>query len=202
MFGKSHETPPWEPSVTGPFDRWPAHSGFEKFYGLLQGESDPTHRCCRWRDPDLGAARAGLPFQRRYHRPGDREGSQPQSLTPDRPFFIYYAPAASTTRTPARKWIDKYQGKFDQGWDKLREEILARQIERGIMPPNTKLAPMPDIASHGIRSGRRKRGCCRVRWGSTPRQLRAHRPRDRPADRGDRRPRGAGQHPRRLGRRR
>src|SRR5258708_18615585 len=68
-----------------------------------------------------------------------------KSVRPDKPFFIYFAPGA--THAPhhvPKQWIDKYKGKFDQGWDALREETLARQIKLGVVPPGTKLAPKPE----------------------------------------------------------
>ena len=147
MFGKSHELPPWELSVSGPLDRWPVHSGFDKFYGFLQGESDLY-------SPVLydGVTRIPTPRDPDYHVSTDITDQAikwvraQQSLTPDKPFFIYYA--AAGTHDPhhvPEKWIAKYKGKFDQGWDKLREEILARQISLGIVPPNTTLAPMPEV---------------------------------------------------------
>src|SRR5579864_8080742 len=68
-----------------------------------------------------------------------------KSLTPDKPFFMYFAPGA--THAPhhvPKEWIAKYKGKFDQGWDKVREETLARQIKLGVVPEGTKLAPKPE----------------------------------------------------------
>lgn len=147
MFGKCHELPPWELSVSGPLDRWPAHSGFDKFYGFLQGESDLYA-------PALydGVTRIPTPRKADYHVSTDITDQaivwvrSQQSLTPDKPFFLYYA--AAGTHDPhhvPKAWIDKYKGKFDQGWEKLREETLARQIALGAVPPNTKLAPMPEV---------------------------------------------------------
>jgi len=147
MFGKCHELPPWELSVSGPMDRWPAHSGFDKFYGFLQGESDLY-------SPALydGVTRIPTPRDPDYHVSTDITDKAivwvrtQQSLTPDKPFFVYYA--AAGTHDPHHvptKWIDKYKGKFDKGWDALRDETLARQIQLGTVPPNTKLAPMPEM---------------------------------------------------------
>lgn len=147
MFGKSHELPPWELSVSGPFDRWPAHSGFDKFYGFLQGETDLYA-------PALydGVTRIPTPRDPNYHVSTDITDQaivwvrSQQSLTPDKPFFIYYA--AAGTHDPhhvPEEWIAKYKGRFDRGWEKLREETLARQIALGTVPPNTKLAPMPKV---------------------------------------------------------
>ena len=99
MFGKSHELPPWELSVSGPLDRWPAHSGFDKFYGFLQGESDLY-------SPALydGVTRIPTPREPDYHVSTDITDKaivwvrSQQSLTPDKPFFIYYAAAGRTIR--------------------------------------------------------------------------------------------------------
>jgi arylsulfatase A-like enzyme len=147
MFGKCHELPPWELSVSGPMDRWPVHSGFDKFYGFLQGEADLY-------SPPLydGVTRIPTPRDADYHVSTDISDKAivwvrtQQSLTPEKPFFIYYS--AAGTHDPhhvPKKWIEKYKGKFDQGWEKLREETLARQIKLGTVPPGTRLAPMPDI---------------------------------------------------------
>src|SRR5450755_1439942 len=146
-FGKYHETPPWEVSVSGPFDRWPTHSGFDKFYGFIGGETN------MW-SPLIydGTAYAEIPHDNpNYNFNEDMTDKSiswmryQQSLTPDKPFFMYFAPGA--THAPhhvPKEWIAKYKGKFDQGWDKLREETLARQKKLGIVPQNTILAPKPD----------------------------------------------------------
>jgi len=144
-FGKYHETPPWEISISGPQDRWPTRSGFEKFYGFIGGETN------QW-SPFLydGTAIVELPKDSNYHFMNDMTNQAiswvgyQQAVTPGKPFFVYFAPGA--THAPhhvPKDWIAKYKGKFDQGWDKLREETLARQIKQGIVPPGTKLAPKP-----------------------------------------------------------
>ncbi|HET9702160.1 MAG TPA: arylsulfatase, partial [Burkholderiales bacterium] len=144
-FGKWHETASWEASVSGPFDRWPTRQGFDKFYGFIGGETN------QWA-PFLydGDAQVELPNDPNYHFMTDMTDKAvawikyQKALTPDKPSFIYFAPGA--THAPhhvPREWIAKWQGKFDQGWDKLREETLARQISLGIVPPGTKLAPKP-----------------------------------------------------------
>ena len=147
-FGKWHETAAWEASISGPIVRWPTGptGGFDKFYGFLGGETnqwapfiyDGTHPVELPEDPDYhfltdmtDQAIAWIRYQK--------------ALTPEKPFFVYYAPGA--THAPhhvPKKWIERWQGKFDQGWDKLREEILARQIEQGIVPEGTQLAPKPE----------------------------------------------------------
>ncbi|MEZ4412048.1 MAG: arylsulfatase [Gemmatimonadales bacterium] len=145
-FGKYHETPPWEVSVSGAYDRWPTHSGFDKFYGFIGGETN------QWA-PLLydGTTMIEPPRDPRYHFTVDMTDKtiawmQAQhALTPDKPFFVYYAPGA--THAPhhvPKEWIAKFKGQFDQGWDKVREETLARQIKLGVVPAGTPLAPKPE----------------------------------------------------------
>ncbi|AMV41015.1 Arylsulfatase (plasmid) [Planctomyces sp. SH-PL62] len=145
-FGKCHEVPPWEVSPSGPTDRWPTRSGFDKFYGFIGGETN------QWA-PSLydGLAKVELPEDPNYHLLTDmtdqavRWVRQQQSLTPDRPFFVYFAPGA--THAPhhvPQEWADKYKGAFDGGWDRYREETLARQKALGVVPPDTRLAPKPE----------------------------------------------------------
>jgi len=144
-FGKYHETPPWEVSVSGPYDRWPTHSGFDKFYGFIGGETnqwapaifDGTIRVEHAPDPD-------------YHFTVDMTDQaiawiQAQhSLTPDRPFFVYFATGAlHAPHHVPRPYIDRYKGQFDQGWDALREETFARQKKLGVIPPAAQLTQRP-----------------------------------------------------------
>jgi arylsulfatase len=142
-FGKWHETASWEASVSGPFDRWPTRQGFDKFYGFLGGETN------QWA-PFLydGDAQVELPNDPNYHFMADMTDKAvawvkyQKALTPEKPSFVYFAPGA--THAPhhvPKEWIAKWAGKFDQGWDKLREETLARQIKLGVVPAGTKLAP-------------------------------------------------------------
>ncbi len=144
-FGKWHETAAWETSVSGPFDRWPTRQGFDKFYGFIGGETN------QWA-PYLfdGVAPVELPHDPNYHFMTDMTDQASawiryqKAMTPDKPLFVYFAPGA--THAPhhvPKQWIAKWKGKFDQGWDKLREETLARQIKMGIVPPGTRLAPKP-----------------------------------------------------------
>jgi arylsulfatase A-like enzyme len=144
-FGKYHETPPWEISNSGPQDRWPTRSGFEKFYGFIGGETN------QW-SPLIydGITLVETPEDPNYHFTTDMTNQAiswvrfQQALSPDKPFFMYYAPGATHAphHVPA-KWIEKYKGKFDQGWDKMRELTLERQKKMGLVPENTKLAPKP-----------------------------------------------------------
>jgi arylsulfatase A-like enzyme len=145
FFGKNHETAAWEVSPSGPTDRWPTRSGFDKFYGFIGGETN------QWA-PFLydGLSPVETPDDPNYHFLTDMTDKAvswmlfQKALTPDKPFFMYFAPGA--THAPhhvSKEWIAKYKGKFDQGWDKLREETLARQIKLGVVPAGTKLAPKP-----------------------------------------------------------
>src|SRR5712692_9887795 len=144
-FGKYHETPPWEVSVSGPYDRWPTHSGFDKFYGFIGGETN------QWAPAIFdGTIRVEPPHDPNYHFTTDMTNQaigwmQAQhSLTPDRPFYVYFATGAlHAPHHVPKEYIDKYKGKFDQGWDKLREETFARQKASGIIPQSAQLTPRP-----------------------------------------------------------
>ncbi len=144
-FGKSHETAAWEVSPSGPTNRWPTRSGFDKFYGFIGGETN------QWA-PTLyeGLNQIETPKDPNYHFMTDMANQAiawtkaVKALTPDKPVFIYFAPGA--THAPhhvPREWIGRYKGKFDQGWDRLREETLARQIALRVVPAGTRLARKP-----------------------------------------------------------
>ncbi len=144
-FGKYHETPPWEISIAGSLDRWPTHSGFDKFYGFIGGETN------QW-SPLVydGVTQVELPKDPKYHFTTDMTNQAvswvrfQQALSPEKPFFVYFAPGATHAPHHAPKeYIEKYRGKFDQGWDKVREATLEHQKQLGIVPQNTKLAPKP-----------------------------------------------------------
>ncbi len=144
-FGKWHETASWEISVSGPFDRWPTRQGFDKFYGFFGGETN------QWAPLVYdGITRFELPDDPNYHFMTDMTEKarawikHQKAMTPDKPSFVYFAPGA--THAPhhvPKEWIAKWKGKFDRGWDNLREETLARQIAAGVVPAGTKLAPKP-----------------------------------------------------------
>ena len=145
-FGKYHETAPWEVSVSGPFDRWPTHSGFDKFYGFIGGETN------MWAPLIYsGITKIEPPHDPDYHFTTDMTDQAitwaryQQSLTPDKPFFIYFSTGATHAphHVPA-EWIARYEGKFDGGWDKYRQQTLARQIELGVVPAGTELASKPE----------------------------------------------------------
>ncbi|MBD2134878.1 sulfatase-like hydrolase/transferase [Sphaerospermopsis sp. FACHB-1094] len=145
-FGKWHNTPDYETSAAGPFDRWPTGLGFEYFYGFLGGDTN------QW-SPALveNTKRVAPPTNNPdYHLTPDLVDHainwihSQQSIAPDKPFFTYLATGATHAPHHAPKaWIDKYKGKFDQGWDKLREETFARQKQLGVIPANAELTPRP-----------------------------------------------------------
>ena len=144
-FGKYHETPPWEVSVSGPMDRWPTGSGFDKFYGFIGGETN------QWA-PALfdGVTRVEHKQSPDYHFTVDMTDqainwfSAQQALTPDKPFYLYFATGATHAPHHAPKeWIAKYKGRFNGGWDKMREETFQRQKKLGVIPADTKLSPRP-----------------------------------------------------------
>ncbi|MCC6175592.1 MAG: arylsulfatase [Chloroflexi bacterium] len=149
MVGKWHLTPTSECTAAGPFGRWPLGRGFERFYGFLAGMTNQWY-------PDLvednrPIAPPSTP-EEGYHLNADMADqaismiSNVRTVAPEKPFFLYYCPGAGHTPHHAPKeWIERYQGRFDQGWDRLREEIFAKQVEAGIVPPGTTLSPRPDF---------------------------------------------------------
>ncbi len=145
FFGKNHETAAWEVSPSGPTNRWPTRSGFDKFYGFFGGETD------QWA-PSIydGMTRIPTPHYEGYNFMTDMTNQAiawmkfEKALTPDKPFYMYFAPGAvHAPHHVPKEWIDKNKGRFDEGWDKMREATLARQIEMGTVPKGTKLAPKP-----------------------------------------------------------
>ena len=145
-FGKWHETATWETSVSGPTDRWPTRQGFDKFYGFIGGETN------QW-DPVLtdGMTPVDPNITDGYHVTTDFTNEAiewvkfQQSMTPEKPFFVYYATGAvHAPHHVPQEWIDMYKGTYDDGWDELREKTLAKQKEMGVVPENTVLAPKPE----------------------------------------------------------
>jgi arylsulfatase len=145
-YGKNHNIADWETSEAGPFDHWPQQQGFDYFFGFIGGDTNQWH-------PAL--FENGKPVEPPYDDPNyildrdladravDRNRTQ-HALDPNRPFFIYYASGTAHAPHHAPKdWIAKYKGQFDQGWDRVREETLARQKAMGIVPQNTELTARP-----------------------------------------------------------
>ena len=146
-FGKNHNTPDYQYSTAGPFGQWPLGMGFEYFYGFMGGETDQwtpflfrnTTQIFPWRDQPgynmiTGMADDAIQYLK-----------QVNAAAPDKPFFLYYVPGGShAPHQPTPEWIDKFKGKFDMGWNELREQIFANQKRLGVIPPNTTLTPWPD----------------------------------------------------------
>jgi len=149
QFGKCHEVPVWQSSPMGPFDAWPSGGGgFEYFYGFIGGEtnqySPALYEGTTPVEPDRSPEEG-------YHLTEDLTDRaigwirQQKALMPDKPFFTYFAPGA--THAPhhvPEEWSAKYKGRFDQGWDVLREEIFARQKELGVIPADAELTARHD----------------------------------------------------------
>jgi arylsulfatase len=143
QFGKCHEVPYWEVSPMGPFHQWPTGSGFEHFYGFVGGEANQYY-------PGLYEGTAAIEPSKTPDEGytltedlADRAITyirQQKALMPDKPFFVYFAPGA--THAPhhvPKEWSDKYKGRFDDGWDQLREETIGRQKKLGVIPQDAQL---------------------------------------------------------------
>ena len=141
-YGKWHNTPTWETSAAGPFDRWPTGLGFDEFYGFMGGEAHQY---------SPGLYHGTVPVERpehakHYHLTTDLADQAiawmrlQKTMAPDRPFFVYWAPGA--THAPHQvhpEWVRPFEGKFEQGWDRLREEIFERQKRLGVIPQDARL---------------------------------------------------------------
>lgn len=146
-FGKNHNVPDWQNSQAGPYDLWPSGLGFEYFYGFLGGDTN------QWAPAIF---RNSMPIEPPHDDPNyhfDEDLADEaidrlrllNAMAPDKPFLFYYVPGTSHAPHHApREWIDKFKGRFDQGWDKLREQTFARQKQLGVIPADTKLTPRPD----------------------------------------------------------
>jgi arylsulfatase A-like enzyme len=146
-FGKNHNTPDFQYGKAGPFDQWPTGMGFDYFYGFMGGETDQytpylfrnTTAIFPWKDQPkynmvTGMADDAIDYLRQLN-----------ATAPDQPFFVYYVPGAThAPHQPTQEWIDKFKGKFDMGWNAMREQIFANQKKLGVIPANTKLTDWPE----------------------------------------------------------
>ncbi|HWB86637.1 MAG TPA: arylsulfatase [Bryobacteraceae bacterium] len=144
QFGKCHEVPAWQTSPLGPFDNWPTGGGgFEYFYGFLGGETNQYYPAIYEGTTPMEPEKTpeqGYHFTEDITNKAIKWVRQQKALMPDKPFFMYFAPGA--THAPhhvPKEWADRYKGKFDGGWDKLREETFARQKKLGVIPPECEL---------------------------------------------------------------
>jgi arylsulfatase len=147
-FGKNHNVPDWQTSQAGPFDLWPTGLGFEYFYGFIGGDTDQWHSAIFDGTKPIEAEEQRGPNPKHFDElMADKAIAwirQQHALAPDKPFFAYYAPGLTHAPHHAPKeWIAKFKGRFDQGWDKLREETFARQKQIGVIPTNAKLTQRP-----------------------------------------------------------
>ncbi len=145
--GKWHLTPDSQQGPAGPFDRWPNALGFDYFWGFLGGEDSQF-------DPMLAENNniIGVPRDKNFYL---NDAMVEHSVTwirdqkaqaPNKPFFLYFSTGAShAPHQVPKEWSDKYKGKFDQGWDKLREDTFARQKQLGVIPANAKLTPRDPV---------------------------------------------------------
>ncbi|WP_407939131.1 arylsulfatase [Mycolicibacterium austroafricanum] len=148
QFGKCHEVPVWEVSPVGPFGQWPTGSGFEHFYGFIGGEANQYYPGLYEGTKPVEPEKTPEQGYTLTEDLADRAITwvrQQQALTPDKPFFMYFAPGA--THAPhhvPKQWSDKYKGKFDDGWDVLRENMLDKQKALGVVPEDAQLTARHD----------------------------------------------------------
>jgi arylsulfatase A-like enzyme len=146
-FGKEHNTPSFQYTIAGPFNQWPVGMGFEYFYGFMGGETDQWEPYL-FRNTTQIFPWVGNPGYNLTTDMADEAIKYLQQLSaaaPDKPFFLYYVPGGThAPHQPTKEWIDKFKGKFDMGWNELREQIFANQKKLGVIPPGTKLTPWPD----------------------------------------------------------
>ena len=146
-FGKDHNIPSFQYSEAGPFDQWPVGMGFQYFYGFLGGETDQwtpyLYRNTTPVFPWIG--KPGYNLTTDMADDAIKYMSGLNAAAPDKPFFVYYVPGGThSPHQPTKEWIDKFKGKFDMGWEKLREQIFANQKRLGVIPADTQLTPWPD----------------------------------------------------------
>jgi arylsulfatase len=146
-FGKNHNTPSYTYSAAGPFDQWPSGMGFQYFYGFMGGETD------QWTPYLFENTTQVFPWHGKpgYNLTTDMADQAIKYMktvrvsAPNKPFFVYYVPGGThSPHQPTQEWIDKFKGKFDMGWNQLREQIFANQQRLGVIPPGTALTPWPN----------------------------------------------------------
>jgi len=147
-FGKEHNTPTYQYSAAGPFDQWPSGMGFEYFYGFMGGETDQwtpylfrnTEQVFPW------IGKPGYNLTTDLADDAIRHLQELNASAPEKPFFLYYVPGGThSPHQPTQEWINKFKGKFDMGWNELREQIFANQKRLGVIPANTQLTPWPEV---------------------------------------------------------
>ena len=146
-FGKNHNTPTYQYSLAGPYDQWPSGMGFEYFYGFMGGETNQWQPYL-FQDHTQIYPWEGKPGYNLTTDMADEAIKYMKGLNaaaPDKPFFLYYVPGGThAPHHPTPEWIAKMKGKFDMGWNEMREQIFANQKKLGVIPANTQLTPWPD----------------------------------------------------------
>jgi arylsulfatase A-like enzyme len=147
-FGKNHNTPTYLYSLAGPFDQWPSGMGFEYFYGFMGGETNQWTPYL-FRDHTAIFPWLGKPGYNLITDMSDEAIKYMKELNaaaPEKPFFLYYVPGGThAPHHPTPEWIAKMKGKFDMGWNEMRDQIFANQKKLGVIPSNTELTPWPDL---------------------------------------------------------
>jgi arylsulfatase A-like enzyme len=146
-FGKNHNTPAYQYTIAGPFDQWPVGMGFDYFYGFMGGETDQwtpyLFQNNKQISPWVGKPDYNLTTDLADEAIGYMK--ELNAAAPDKPFFLYYVPGGShSPHQPKAEWVEKFKGKFDMGWNALREQIFANQKRLGAIPENAKLTEWPD----------------------------------------------------------
>jgi arylsulfatase A-like enzyme len=146
-FGKNHNTPAYQYTIAGPFDQWPVGMGFDYFYGFMGGETDQWTPYLFQNNkqifPWIGKPDYNLTTDLADEAIGYMK--ELNAAAPDKPFFLYYVPGGShSPHQPKAEWVEKFKGKFDMGWNALREQIFANQKRVGAIPENAKLTDWPD----------------------------------------------------------
>jgi arylsulfatase A-like enzyme len=146
-FGKEHNTPSYQYSLAGPFDQWPVGMGFEYFYGFMGGETNQWTPYL-FRNQTQIFPWVGKPDYNLTTDLADEAIEHMNKLNaaaPDKPFFVHYVPGGThAPHQPKQEWIDKFKGKFDMGWNAMRDQIFANQKRLGVIPPNTQLTEWPN----------------------------------------------------------
>jgi len=145
-FGKEHNTPIWEATAAGPFERWPSGYGFEYFYGFVGGDTSQWQPNL-YRNHTPIAPYLGHPGWNLVTAMADDAIQYVKGLNetaPEKPFFVYYVPGAThAPHHPTPEWIEKFKGKFSMGWNALRDQIFANQKRLGVIPQNAQLTAWP-----------------------------------------------------------
>ncbi|MGD0188618.1 MAG: arylsulfatase [Roseiarcus sp.] len=146
-FGKNHNTPETQYGKAGPFDQWPSGMGFDYFYGFMGAETD-QYAPYLFRNHDQVTPWIGKPgynFTTDMADDSINYVKEIRATAPGQPFFLHYVPGGThSPHQPTPEWIEKFKGKFDMGWNELREQIFANQKRMGTIPAGTELTDWPD----------------------------------------------------------